>query len=201
MRHLATVVVAAALLMLLAGPAAAHVGLMPGDLAPNTSVDARLVLAHGCGTDGTIPSSDDDALPTQAVTLELPAGVTAEPGATDGWDATVETDDHGMHVRWESRDPAGHAGALELPLHLEVGDLPGGTDLWLPVIQECAGGEAMAWTHPGMAEGGGLPAVLATVVAPAAANAGLPTSVIVTLAVAVAAVAGGVVFALSGRRG
>lgn len=207
MRSLSRVMTVTALLTLTSAlPAAAHVGLMPGDLAPGTTLEAQVVVAHGCGPDGTIPASDDEASPTGAVTVEVPDGLGLTARAVDGWDLSTTTDATGRTVeaRWEAVDAAGVVGSVFLDVTLDAGDLADGTDLWLPVVQDCVDGERMLWTLPdGQEHDGQLPATWVSVTA-AAPNAPGPvgTSPVLVglLLVGLAAAAGGVSYVVTGRR-
>lgn len=207
MRSLLVATAVAALLALASAlPAAAHVGLMPGDLAPGTTLEAQVVLAHGCGPDGTIPASDEDASPTAAVTVEVPDGLGLTAQAVEGWDLSTTTDDAGRTVeaRWVSEVPAGVAGSVFLDVTLDAADLADGTDLWLPVVQTCVDGERMRWTLPdGQERDGELPATWVSVT-DAAPNAPEPAEmspvVVGLLLVALALAAGGVSYVVTGRR-
>ncbi|MFA9445539.1 DUF1775 domain-containing protein [Egicoccus sp. AB-alg6-2] len=198
-----------ALLMLWAGPAAAHAGLMPGDLVPGTASDSEVVIVHGCGPGGTIPANDDETYPTTSVTLSPPDGLTVVPREVEGWTLTTETDSAGevQHARWQFDDPAGTLEAIFLGVEVTPdADLDGAT-LWVPVTQECTDGERLDWIAETAHESHGqLPAMLvnvssAVLAASEVPSTGLSTGVIITLALALGIVAGGGVAIVSARRG
>ena len=151
-------------LLLLAGPAGAHGGLMPSTVPAGSTTALSFVLAHGCGPGGTIPASAGEALATTAVTLELPAGVSATPDPADGWRgvATPGGDGTGGTLRWEPTGAVDPAPPVFLALTVTVPDLPDGTELLLPTVQEC-GPEQLAWVDDGDADQAILPAPALTV--------------------------------------
>ncbi|MFA9430480.1 hypothetical protein [Egicoccus sp. AB-alg2] len=200
-------VLAAALLLSTAGPAVAHAGLMPGDLAPGVASDSQLVVVHGCGPDGTIPANDEETLPTTAVTVSRPDGLTIVPSPAAGWTLTTDLDTDGTvgSATWVSDDPEGTLETIFLDLEVTADADLDGQQRYLPVVQDCAAGEQLAWVGEIPHEVDGvLPAVLVNVDASAgttpAAAAGPPTSVIVTLAVAMAVLAGGGAAMITARR-
>jgi uncharacterized protein YcnI len=192
-----------------AGPALAHAGLMPGDLAPGVTTESELVLAHGCGPDGTIPGSDEAELATVGVTLERPAGLSLAPREVEGWTmSTEEEDGEVQRVRWEADDEAGVLGTVFLGVEVTADAAYDGEDVWVPVIQDCVDGEQLAWTHTQVDGGdGALPAMLVSVDAAVLAAAtpadagGLSTTAIAALAVGLAVVVGGAVTVVTARRG
>jgi uncharacterized protein YcnI len=198
--------VAAAVSLLVAAPAAAHVGLMPGELAPGTTMDAQLVLAHGCGPEGSIPTTDDEAFATQAVTLAVPDGLAVTPRESAGWSLTTEQDASGRttSARWEAADEIGAPGAVRFALSVDASALDDEAEHWLPVVQDCVDGEQLRWTSAGVESGDDLPAMRLTV-SSTAANAPEPTGpspILIALLVATVALgAGAVTFVVSGRRG
>lgn len=197
-----TVLSAVVLLALWVAPAAAHVALMPDEVEPDGRIETRLVLAHGCGPEGEMPGSDEEMLATTMVTLEVPAGLEPRVVEVDGWSVSTDEGDERTVVRWEYLDPAGAHGTVFLDLELRAVAVAAGTELWLPVIQHCVGGERMAWTHPGMPERAPeLPAARLLVAEPAAVESGLAPWTIAALAIGVGVLAGAGVFLLSGRRG
>jgi periplasmic copper chaperone A len=184
-----------------AAPAAAHVGLVPGTLAPGETVEAQVVLAHGCGEDGTVPGHGDDSSPTRAVTLAPTEGLAITPLESDGW--SLEQGDAG--TRWTSEDDDGVEDVVFLDVEVDAGSLDDGEELWVPVTQECVDGTVMAWDHPGAAqEASDLPAMLVRVATPASAPAGeaggLPTPVLIGLVVSMAIALGAGVTVISMRR-
>jgi uncharacterized protein YcnI len=205
-----TATLAAALLSLWAGPAFAHAGLMPGDLAPGAVTEGELVIVHGCGPDGTIPANDDDAFATTGVTLDRPEGLSIAPQEVEGWTLSVETAADGQvtRARWDTVDPAGETGTIFLGVEVTADEAADGTSIRVPVLQDCVDGEQLAWVAEESDEANGLlPAMIVHVdsavlaASSAASDGGLPTSVIITLAVALAVLAGGGVAVYSARRG
>jgi uncharacterized protein YcnI len=203
---LATTAATALLALVTALPATAHVGVMPGDIAPGTTLDARIVLAHGCGPDGTVPGSDADASPTEAVTVEVPDGLGLTAREVDGWELTTTTDATGRTVeaRWEAQAPAGVTGSVFLDVTLDAAGLADGTDLWLPVVQSCVDGERMLWTLPDGEERDGRLAATWVSVSDAAPNAPAPTGTSPILAglliAGLTAAAGTASYVVTGRR-
>jgi uncharacterized protein YcnI len=200
-----------AVLLLWAGPAAAHAGLMPGDLAPGEVTEGELVIVHGCGLDGTVPASDDDEFATTAVTLDRPDGLSIVPREVEGWTLSTETGPDGevSSARWESTDPAGELGTIFLGVEVTADEAADGRSIWVPVVQDCVEGEQLAWVAERVDDGEGeLPAMRVDVDSAILAGAsttgegqGLPTSIVVALAVAIAVVAGGAVAMVTARRG
>jgi uncharacterized protein YcnI len=205
-----TVSIVVAVLLLGAGPAVGHAGLMPGEFAPDVASAGELVLAHGCGPGGTIPGSDEEDLPTTAVTLERPEGLILAPHPTDGWELTTELGDDGavQRARWTALDPAGVAGTIFLGVEVTADAGHDGQQVWVPVVQDCVDGERLRWTHEGVDEGDGeLPAMLVTVDSAVLATSavtvaeGLSTGAIAALSVALAVLAGCTVAVVTARRG
>jgi uncharacterized protein YcnI len=200
----------AGVLLLGAAPAAAHAGLMPGELAPGVVTEGELVIVHGCGPGGTVPANDDDEHATTAVTLQRPDGLSISPHQVEGWTLSTETGSDGevSLARWEADDSAGELGTIFLGVDVTADEAADGRDIWVPVVQDCVEGEQLAWVAERVDAGDGeLPAMRVTVdaavlaAASSPAGEGLPTSIIVTLAVALAVLAGGGVAILSARRG
>jgi uncharacterized protein YcnI len=202
---------AVAVLLLWAGPAAAHAGFMPNDVAPGVLTEGEVVVVHGCGPDGTIPANDDEELATTAVILQRPDGLKIDPQEVEGWTLSTETDDVGdvIQARWAADDPAGELGAIFLGVEVTADEDADGSSIWVHVVQECGEDEQLAWVAERIEElEGELPAMLvnvdsAAVLAsqPSPSTGGLSTGVIVTLAVALAVLAGGGVAMFSARRG
>jgi periplasmic copper chaperone A len=209
MRAGTTALLCVALLVAAAAPASAHVGLVPGDVAPGTSAEAQIVLAHGCGEDGLVPGSEEEASAIRVVTLEVPERVGITPREVEGWALEVTASDagHVERARWTSDDDAGVSGAVFLDLEVDAAGMEDGEEVWLPVTQDCVDGVSMAWDHAGVATTTAeLPAMLLTVDASAAGATlaeeagGLPTAVVVAFVLVLGVVAGGGVVALSLRR-
>lgn len=206
MRSMLGAVAAAALLVLSAAPAAAHTGLMPGEIAPGTTLDGELVLAHGCGPGGTIPASDEDASATQAVTMVVPDGLGLTPREVEGWDLITEVDAAGRltEARWQSRHPDGTAGAVSLQVELDATGLADGTQFVVPVVQTCVDGEQLRWTLPDVEERDGQYPATRLSVTSAAANAPVstgPSPVLLALLLGGLALgAGATSYVVTGRR-
>lgn len=203
---LGAVAATAALLVLSAAPAAGHTGLMPGEIAPGTTIDGELVLVHGCGPGGTIPTSDEDASATQAVTMVVPDGLGLTPKEVAGWDLVTEVDAAGRvtEARWQNRDPDGTVGAVFLQVALDATGIADGTQFAVPVVQDCVDGEQLRWTLPEMDERDGqFPATRVSVTS-TAANAPIdtgPSPVVLTLVLGGLALgAGATSYVLTGRR-
>jgi hypothetical protein len=204
MRRPVTTLVAGVLLTVLAAsPAAGHAGLMPGQLAPGTTLASELLLVHGCGPGGTLPTGDSLGSPTTEVRVGVPEGVELTPLAADGWAVTTAED----AVTYTATSPDGVEGVVRLPVEVTVaGGQPDG-ELWLPLVQDCSDGEQLAWTHEGVEAQGGLPAARVLVdrytgmtAAERQASEPLPAAVVLALILAVALLAGGGVYAWSARR-
>ena len=193
----------ALLLLLLAAPASAHVVMMPGEIEPGEVVDAEILVVHGCGPGGTIPANEDDASPTEAVTLEIPHSLEMTPQDSAGWTVTDHevSPEGATEIRWVADDPDGILESSSLAVSVEAADFADDQELWVPAIQDCVDGEQLSWTIAGMEERDGqLPAMRVGVTVPADDASGLPGWVPVALIVLAAAVAGTVVTVVSGRR-
>jgi uncharacterized protein YcnI len=191
------------ILALSAVPALAHVGLVPGEIGPGSTEEARVVLAHGCGEDGTVPENEEASSATSAVTLEIPPGLLLTPQEVDGWTLTLEEGEQADSARWVNDAPEGTRGTVSLDLLVDATDLEPGTEVWVPVTQECVDGTVMAWDHPGAATTvDDLPAMSlrTATVAVTTTGGGLPTPVLVSLVVSLAVISGGVAVAITGRR-
>jgi uncharacterized protein YcnI len=204
----ALAVMAMAVGMLIGGvtPAWSHAGLVPGEISPTEPQDAQVVLAHGCGEDGGIPPNEEEAEAISTVTLAVPSPLRITPQEVEGWTLTVDEGATGEVevARWDNDAPEGAAGAVLLDVIVDATELSPGDEMWLPVTQECVDGTSMSWDHAGPPVTlEDLPA-MALRTTPAAAESspsgGLPTPIVISLAVALAVVAGGVVMAVSGRR-
>ena len=200
MRSVTSLLLTFGLLLASVGAAHAHVGLVPGDIAPGETVEAHVVLAHGCGEDGTVPGTDDESSPTTAVSLAATEGVHITPLDVEGW---TLVDEGPGGARWTSEDEAGVEGVVFLDVEVDANGLHTDDEVWVPITQECLDGTVMAWDHPGAAvEADDLPAMLVRAATPAASvnDGGLPTPVLIGLVVALALAAGGAVTVLSLRR-
>ncbi|MFA9429278.1 DUF1775 domain-containing protein [Egicoccus sp. AB-alg2] len=156
MRRTCLPLVVTGALLLPASPALGHAELIPYQLPPGTTSDIAIVLSHGCGDDDEWLSSEpQDDPPTTGVTLQVPPGVQAAPYAIEGWQVTVDGDDQRIEtIRWELEDPAGTTETVALPFSVTLPDGPSGTQLWLPIVQDCVGGEQLSWTEEGEIRGG-----------------------------------------------
>ena len=201
MRRVTSLLLSLGLLMAVAAPAHAHVGLVPGDIAPSDTVEAQVVLAHGCGEEGTVPGADDASSPTTSVSLTATDGVRLTPLEVEGWSLA---EDGAGGATWTSESDEGVEAVVFLDVEVDAKGLDDGDQVWVPVTQECADGTVMAWDHPGTAEeASDLPAMLVRAAAPieGADAGGLPTPVLIGLVVALAVAVGGGVTVLSMRRG
>jgi uncharacterized protein YcnI len=136
---------ATALLVLFAGPAAAHVTLEAQQAQANSTYRATFRVPHGC----------EEAATTRFI-VRLPDGVTqARPMPKPGWTLRVTyrgeaPSGHGAiadasEIVWEGGNlPNAHYD--EFVIRLRLPDRPGET-LHFPAIQECEGGGTAAWTE------------------------------------------------------
>jgi uncharacterized protein YcnI len=154
---LATATLTTAMLLVSTVPASAHAELAPWRLPPNTTAGVLLLVTHGCGDeDEWISSAPLEEEPTIAVTLLRPLELRIEPAPYEGWTLSTERDEAGevVSATWRSDDPAGTSDTLQLPFDATVGDVPDGHTIWLPVVQECTGGDSLEWTLEGDLRGG-----------------------------------------------
>ncbi len=193
-----------ALLLVVAGPAAAHVMLMPGDVEPGDTLDTELLVVHGCGPGGTIPATDDDASPTVSVQLEVPAPIGISAHDVDGW--SVSTDegsaDEPTRILWENDDRSGTTEPIYFDVTIDATAFDDEAEYWLPAIQDCADGERMRWTLPGMEERDGQLAGVSfgVTAAPEEPRQGLSPVAIALIAMLIAGLAGAATFLITGRR-
>lgn len=145
---------AAALLLALAAPAAAHVSIDPPQAGPNATQRVALRVPHGCA-----------GQPTTAIEVTLPAGITtARPMPKSGWELAIEmraldrpvAGGHGLvreapsRITWAGGNlPDRHYE--EFVMLIRTPDLPGET-LAFPVAQLCAGGARHDWVELPTAE-------------------------------------------------
>ena len=102
----ATVLATLTASLLLAVPTAAlaHPALNPSSIPAGRSVDAMLVVPHGCAPGGGMPDMEEQdpaAEPTVELAVQRQAGVTLTPGTADGWTVTDDGD------AWVWRDDGG----------------------------------------------------------------------------------------------
>jgi uncharacterized protein YcnI len=180
----------AALLMLLALPAAAHVALNPSQLAPGERLEAELVVTHGCDPAGGMPSDPDVQVPTVAVELRQAPGLTVTPQPVEGWSTSSDTET----ATWSSEASGGSDGIVTLPVEVHATDDLDDGEVWLAVTQDCGDGVTAQWPHMGThATDGALPATRAMVVTEP--SQGIPAPIIVgALALAAAAVVGTITY-------
>ena len=119
----------------LAGPAAAHTEA-EATAAPDGRTAVAFTFEHGCGTE-----------PTTTFRAQLPRGASdVRPEQKAGWTSTVDAD----QVSWTGGSITGQ-GSFRLEL---VVPQPAGTTVFMPAIQECAGGSEEAWIQ--LPDGGGV---------------------------------------------
>lgn len=129
----------AALALLPATTALAHPSFDPNRVPGGQSIEATLVVPHGCGADGGMPG-EDGGNATTLFELQLSDAV-AEfvPGEVDGWDVSRDGD----VVTW-----ADAGGATTDPIQLPVTfTVTGETDeeVFLSAYQRCAEGGEFRW--------------------------------------------------------
>lgn len=124
-------VAALALLVLAAGPAAAH-----------TESSVVAVPAGGEATVTFAPTHGCDTAPSVEVSVRAPvAGAAATP--VEGWTESATPDDDGTILKWTGGVlPADTTGAF--PVTFTAPDEPGRL-LTFPALQVCEGGEELAW--------------------------------------------------------
>lgn len=137
---------AAALALLTVSSASlAHIVADPAEAQPGSYFRTALRVGHGCGA----------GKPTTAIRVSIPAGVAnASPQPKTGWEIKVETTKlaqpidagHGRKTETVVSAITWSGGSLpneqfdEFGLVLKLPDAPG-AQLWLPIVQTCAGGE------------------------------------------------------------
>jgi uncharacterized protein YcnI len=141
---------AAALLGLLALPAAAHVTIDPPQAIAGSTLRAAFRVPHGCGQAAT-----------QRVVITLPEGILmARPMPKPGWTlrvreeplATPIDNGHGGQVTKRVVEIAWEGGLLpdawydEFVVLLRLPATANET-LWIPATQHCEGGTTAAWTE------------------------------------------------------
>ena len=192
MRILTVTGLLAALVVLSALPAGAHVALNPSELAPGERLEAELVVTHGCDPAGGMPSDSDVQVPTVGVELRQAPGVTVAPLPVSGWTTSTDTET----AVWASDAATGVDGVVVLPVEVHAGDGLDDGEVWFSVTQDCGGGVTAEWTHMGShATDGSLPATRAMVVTEP--SQGTPPAIIVA---AIALAAAGLVGTITYRR-
>lgn len=152
---LSRVVISAAMLWMLAGPAAAHIGLSEGSAVVGSTFRASLVVAHGCG-----------GAATTQVRVQIPEGFyNVRPMPKPGWQLEVVTGpyeqpfaNHGTTLTEGVKEIKWSGGQLpdsqfdEFVFRGTFGsDLEAGTRFYFPVLQQC-GDKEDAWIDTGDGE-------------------------------------------------
>lgn len=126
---------AAALLLGLAAPAAAHVAFEPAEVPAGAEAQVMLKVQHGC-----------DGAATTQLRIMLPRPIAdARPVAAKGWLVKAQAGSEGVEI--ELQNPAGAPAdaVLEVPLALTLDPVPGGSEpVPVHVIQRCGDAE-IAW--------------------------------------------------------
>ncbi len=121
----------AAVFVLVASAASAHVTVIPASARPG---EARTLTFR-------VLNERDDAQ-TVGVELFIPAGVTADPGARRGWTAV----DKGGSVEWTADSPSDAiGGSTAKDFDLRVGPLPHAGRLVFKVLQRYSSGDVVRW--------------------------------------------------------
>jgi uncharacterized protein YcnI len=122
---------AAALLVLVVAPAAAHPGVRGGELPVDSLATMTIATNHGCGTHD---EGEEEA--TTGLALEVPAWLRIVEVPTDGWEVALERDGAGrvVAVTWDTDAPA--TIAPDVALDVVATGQPGETHD-LRVIQTC----------------------------------------------------------------
>lgn len=139
----------AALLLMLAAPAYAHVTANPNAAPAGGYFMAKFRVGHGC-----------DGEPTKTVRIAIPDGVSSvRPEVVPGWE--IETvigelsepiESHGQTITEGVREIVFSGGSLpdehfqDFGVNMRMPDGADGDVLWFPVIQECDGAEE-AWIN------------------------------------------------------
>lgn len=136
-----------ATLVLIAGPAQAHVTAVPGSARAGEQTVIRFRVGHAC-----------DGSPTTAVSVQLPDTVTSvTPQFLPGWEIDTESgplaepvEVHGetvtegiREITWSGGRPIPDHTYFDFGVSMLLPDRPGKT-LYFPVVQTCESGET-AW--------------------------------------------------------
>ena len=132
----------AALVVLPATAALAHPAFDPNQLPVGESVDATLVVPHGCSTGDAVAPEEGQAAPTTRLDLQQVEGVRIEPNDVDGWD--VSTD--GEAISWTAAGGA-TTDPIELPVTVTIEQGNPGDTILLSAYQECEDGSSYRWTQ------------------------------------------------------
>lgn len=129
---------AAAIVVLSATAAAAHVSVGDSSVAPDGAATLTFTFRHGC-----------DGQPTNSLRIQVPEGVTdvvAQP--VDGWQSSVTA----TELAWTGGSiPDGVEANFTATMQVSG---PAGTTIWFPAVQNCPSGEE-AWIEtaaPGQPE-------------------------------------------------
>ncbi len=128
-RLLASVGVAAAALIAIAGPVSAHIDPDPAQAQAGSRLTVGFTVEHGC-----------EGSPTMQLDMRLPEGV-ADPvaEAVDGWDGSVDTVDGDTIVTFAGGPLADDVeGAFEVTMTLPPTP---DTTIYFPFVQRCEVGE------------------------------------------------------------
>jgi uncharacterized protein YcnI len=145
MQRAATVAtIAASLLLAVPTAALAHPALNPSSIPAGRTIDAMLVVPHGCAPGGGMPDMEEqgaEADPTVELALQQQTGVTLAPAQVDGWTVTDDGE------AWVWRDAGGATtDVIEFPVTVTLADdLDDGTRLYLKAFQACDGGSSFQW--------------------------------------------------------
>lgn len=131
----------AALVVLSATAAAAHPSFTPNAVPVGETVEAVLVVPHGCSTGAGVMPEEGEAVPTTRFDLQLLDGVSVEPGEVDGW--VVEND--GEAIVWTA-DGGATTDPIEFPVTVTVTEGQAGDQLEIAAFQECEDGSSYRWT-------------------------------------------------------
>ncbi|MFD4991025.1 DUF1775 domain-containing protein [Cellulosimicrobium cellulans] len=183
-RLVAVAVTTAALAVLAAGPAAAHVLIETVEPHGDGTSTLTFTFDHGC-----------DGEPTDALRVTLPEGVEAlAAGQPDGWTSDV-TDDA---VAWSGEPvPDGERAAFTLDVRV-TGDV--GQAFVFPAVQECPSGASYAWTDTDPSGARPAPTFVATAASLASAPVAAGASPTPTAPLVAAVVVGAVVVGVAGGR-
>lgn len=127
--------------------AAAHPGLRPNELRPGETVEAELIIPHGCGTEGGVPEEGEVVSPTVEVAVQWPDGIEIRPVEVDGW----ATDVADGVATWLD-DGGATTDAILVPATVSAStDLQG--EIFVSVFQACENGESFRWVATPEEEG------------------------------------------------
>lgn len=119
--------------------AAAHPGLRPNELRPGETIEAELIIPHGCGTEGERPEDAAQASVTVEVAVQWPEGIEIRPVEVDGWTTSLDEE----VAMWED-DGGATTDAILLPVTMTAAVEASG-DILVSVFQACENGESFRW--------------------------------------------------------